>query len=175
MHYKAKAVLTLMWKKCFIYPFPHLLFSLWSFLFDGEYTKCLGLITMSLLYWQFAVRSNTFRYYFRRWAQYDVNSFFWWRIDFWTNYFGVSSQTTLSLFSQKSDFITGLHKPAMLAYSLLHVVSLWWLSCYIVLLSRSLKVIWLPVVTSCVGSLAVTRPFDGGEVSLHVPGKYSVF
>lgn len=105
----------------------------------------------------------------------DVNSFFWWRIDFWTNYFGVSSQTTLSLFSQKSDFITGLDKPAMLAYSLLHVVSLWWLSCYIVLVSRSLKVIWLPVVTSCVGSHAVTRPFDGGEVSLHVPGKNSVF
>lgn len=98
--------------------------------------------TMSLLYWQFAVRSNTFRYYFRRWAQYDVNSFFfWWWRDFWTSYFGVSSQTTLSLFSQKSDFITGLHKPAMLAYSLLHVVSLWRLSCYIVLVSRSLKVI----------------------------------
>lgn len=33
----------------------------------------------------------------------------------------------------------------------------------------------MPVVTSCVGSRAVTRPFDGGEVSLHVPGKYSVF
>lgn len=105
----------------------------------------------------------------------DVNSFFWWRIDFWTNYFGVRSQTTLSLFSQKSDFITCLDKPAMLAYSPLHVVSLWWLSCYIVLLSRSLKVIWLPVVTSCVGSRAVTRPFDGCEVSLHVPGKNFVF
>lgn len=54
----------------------------------------------------------------------DANSFFLMKNRLLENYFGVSSQTTLSIFSQKSDFITGLHKPAMLAYSLLHVVSL---------------------------------------------------
>lgn len=78
MHYKAKAVLTLMWKKCFIYPFPHLLFSLWSFLFDGGYTKCLGLITMSLLYWH-----QHLQILFQKVSSIlMLTVFFWWRIDF---------------------------------------------------------------------------------------------
>lgn len=43
----------------------------------------------------------------------DANSFFLMKNRLLESYFGVSSQTTLSIFSQKSDFITGLHKPAM--------------------------------------------------------------
>lgn len=87
-----------MWKKCFIYPFPHLLFSLWSFLFDGGYTKCLGLITMSLLYWH-----QHLQILFQKVSSIlMLTVFFWWRIDFWRIILG-SVLRPLCQFSPKSQ------------------------------------------------------------------------